>query len=168
MAQLVERSVLIPEVHSSNPVIGKNLYWTFTVNCIEKTKIKKKRPGMAHKKTIIVSTHRPLLLLNTVIFGKTKTQHLIKGSLYQMTLFWGQNFLFGPQLQHENIFLRIFWTIGNKKEKERERLCPPVIPFNVQIFFLFSSLTHAIIWCFSLAPIFILFTSILRCGVIRW
>jgi len=28
--------------------MGKNLYKTFTVNCIEKTKIKKKRPGMAH------------------------------------------------------------------------------------------------------------------------
>ena len=31
----------------------QNLYWTlFTVNCIEKTKIKKKRPGMAHLKKI--------------------------------------------------------------------------------------------------------------------
>ena len=27
--------------------IGNTLYWTFTVNCIEKTKIKKKRPWMA-------------------------------------------------------------------------------------------------------------------------
>ena len=53
VAQLVERSLPIPEVHGSNPVISKNLYRTFTVNCIEKTKIKKKRPGMAHffKKT---------------------------------------------------------------------------------------------------------------------
>ena len=32
----------------SNPVIDKKLYRTFNVNCIEKTKIKKKRPGMAH------------------------------------------------------------------------------------------------------------------------
>ena len=48
MAQLVERSLPIPEVRSLNPVIGKNLFWTFTVNCIETTKIKKKRPGMAH------------------------------------------------------------------------------------------------------------------------
>ena len=50
VAQLVERSLPIPEVRGSNPVIGKNLlilnicilstvYW--------KTKIKKKRPGMA-------------------------------------------------------------------------------------------------------------------------
>ena len=48
VAQLVERLLPIPEVRGSNPVIGKNLYRTFTVNCIEKTKIKKKRPGMAH------------------------------------------------------------------------------------------------------------------------
>ena len=38
----------IPEVCGLNPVISKHLYWTFTVNCIEKTKIKKKRPRMAH------------------------------------------------------------------------------------------------------------------------
>ena len=48
VAQLVEWSLSIPEVRSSNPVIGKILYWTFTVNCIEKTKIKEKRPGLAH------------------------------------------------------------------------------------------------------------------------
>ena len=44
----VERSIPIPEVRGSNPVIGKKIYCTFTVNCTEKTKIKKKRPGMAH------------------------------------------------------------------------------------------------------------------------
>ena len=51
MAQLVERSLLIPKVRGSNLVIGK-IYvgHLFTVNCIEKTKIKKKRPGMAHLK----------------------------------------------------------------------------------------------------------------------
>ena len=48
VAQLVEWSLLIPEVRSSNQVIGKYSYWTFTENCIEKTKIKKKRTGMAH------------------------------------------------------------------------------------------------------------------------
>ena len=47
VAQLVGWSLPIPEVRCSNPVIGKNLYQTLTVNCIEKTKIKKKRPGMA-------------------------------------------------------------------------------------------------------------------------
>ena len=41
MAQLVERSLLTPEVRSSNSVIGK----IYTDNCIEKTKIK--MPGMA-------------------------------------------------------------------------------------------------------------------------
>ena len=43
VAQLVEQLLPILEVCSSNPVIGKNLNWTFTVNCIEKTKIKEKR-----------------------------------------------------------------------------------------------------------------------------
>ena len=37
------------EVRGSNPV---NLYLTFTLSCIEKTKIKKKRPGMAHFITV--------------------------------------------------------------------------------------------------------------------
>ena len=53
MAQLVEQSLPIPEVRSSNPVIGKNyLYRPFVSYqlCIEKTEIKKKRPGMAHFK----------------------------------------------------------------------------------------------------------------------
>ena len=48
VAQLVERLLPIPEVRGSSPVIGKKLYRIFTVNCVEKTKIKKKRPGMAH------------------------------------------------------------------------------------------------------------------------
>ena len=52
MAQLAELSLPIPEVYSSNPFIGKflkNIY--FTVKCIEKKQIKKKRPRMAHSKT---------------------------------------------------------------------------------------------------------------------
>ena len=60
MAQLVERSLPIPEVSSSNPVIGKiYIEHCFTVNCIEKTKIKKKRPGTAHffKKNTITSLY---------------------------------------------------------------------------------------------------------------
>ena len=44
MAQLEEQSLSTPEVHGSNEVIDKNL---LTVNCLEKTKIKK-TPGMAH------------------------------------------------------------------------------------------------------------------------
>ena len=56
MTQLVEQSLLIPKVRGSNPVIGKKLYieHLFTVNCIEKTKIKKKEAGNLpfFKKTI--------------------------------------------------------------------------------------------------------------------
>ena len=49
VAQLVEQSLAIPEVHGSSPVIGK-IYseHLFTVNCIEKMNIQKKKPGMAH------------------------------------------------------------------------------------------------------------------------
>ena len=49
VAQLVERSPLTPEIRDSTPVIGK-LYTEhfFTVNCVEKAKMKKKTPGMAH------------------------------------------------------------------------------------------------------------------------
>ena len=43
MAQLVEWSLLIPEVRSSNPVIGKiYIEHLFTINCMEKTKINKR------------------------------------------------------------------------------------------------------------------------------
>ena len=47
MAQLIERSLPTPEVHGSNPVIGKpnNIYILYAVNCIEKTKIKKQVAG---------------------------------------------------------------------------------------------------------------------------
>ena len=52
VAQLVEWSLPTPEVSDSNPVMGKLLYQTLnclpTVNCIETTKINKKRPRMAH------------------------------------------------------------------------------------------------------------------------
>ena len=55
MAHLVERSLLIPEVRVSTPVIGKiyieHLFvYLFIIICFEKTKINKKRPGMAHLK----------------------------------------------------------------------------------------------------------------------
>ena len=54
MAQLVEQLLPIPEVLGSSHW-EKKLYieHLFAVNCIEKTKIKKKRPGMAHLKKII-------------------------------------------------------------------------------------------------------------------
>ena len=45
VAQLVERTLPIPEIRASNPDIGKIL----PTNCtVEKTKIEKKRPGLAH------------------------------------------------------------------------------------------------------------------------
>ena len=46
VAQLANRSLLTPEVRGSNPVIGEVLL--NIVNSFEKTKIKKKRLGMAH------------------------------------------------------------------------------------------------------------------------
>ena len=48
----------IPEVRCSNPVIAKiYIEHLFTVNCIQKTNIKKKRPGMAHyKKQLMLFT----------------------------------------------------------------------------------------------------------------
>ena len=57
MDQLVEQLHLIPEVCGSTPVIGKiyieHLFISlFIINCIEETKINKKRPGMAHFKKI--------------------------------------------------------------------------------------------------------------------
>ena len=49
VAQLVERLLAIPEVRGSNPVIDKTyIEHLLTVNCIEKTKIKKTRSGMVH------------------------------------------------------------------------------------------------------------------------
>ena len=78
VAQLVEQLLPIPEVRSSNPVIGNKLYWTlFSVNCIEKTKInkrgwewpikkRKKRPGIAH------------FLKRTDQISKEKTKNVFK------------------------------------------------------------------------------------------
>ena len=40
VAQLVEQLLVIPEVCSSNPVIGKFYITEITVNCIKKTKMK--------------------------------------------------------------------------------------------------------------------------------
>ena len=45
VAQLAEQSLPAPEIRSSKPVVGN---FVFNDDCIEKTKIKKKRPGMAH------------------------------------------------------------------------------------------------------------------------
>ena len=60
VAQLVERSLPIPEIHGLNPDIGKIL----STNCpIEKMKIKKKRPGLAHLKKPMTTTKPALFVL---------------------------------------------------------------------------------------------------------
>ena len=61
VAQLVERSLAILEVRGSNPFNGKiYIEHLFTINCIEKTKIKKKGPGMSHlKKIFYLPNKRP-------------------------------------------------------------------------------------------------------------
>ena len=49
VAQLVEQSLPTPKIRGSNPVIGKIVSTKYSPNCIiEKTKIEKKRIGMAH------------------------------------------------------------------------------------------------------------------------
>ena len=65
VAQLVEQLLPTPEIRGLNPNIGIVLF----SNCklqIENTKIKKKRPGMAHVKKSsmkpIISTRGPVLL----------------------------------------------------------------------------------------------------------
>ena len=54
----------------------QNLLWTFTVNCTVKTKIKKKRPRMAHLKKIlqfrIVHQLLQFLLMLMAVFNSTK------------------------------------------------------------------------------------------------
>ena len=53
VVQVVERSLLTPEIRGSNPIIGKVLYAKFSTNCnIEKMKIKKRgRERPIFKKT---------------------------------------------------------------------------------------------------------------------
>ena len=57
MAQLVEQLLPIPEVRGSRSVIGQPLYWTFTVNCVEKTKIKKRGLEWPTKKHYYLLLH---------------------------------------------------------------------------------------------------------------
>ena len=48
VAQLAERLHPIPEIRGSNPVIDKILYWTYWLETVEKTNIKKKEAGIGH------------------------------------------------------------------------------------------------------------------------
>ena len=53
MTQLVDQLLSTPEVPGLNPNIGKIYFDHFlNVNRIERTKIKKKRPGMSNFKTL--------------------------------------------------------------------------------------------------------------------
>ena len=57
VVQLAERSLPTPEIRSSNPDIGNEIYQTYlSVNCYhEKTKIKIKASGMNLKKNIVAA-----------------------------------------------------------------------------------------------------------------
>ena len=100
VAQLVERSPPTPEIHGTNPVIGKLLsvlFYLFNVNCVEKTKIYKKRQGMAHLKNKcankiknIQPNSQPISANNPPSIG-TKYAHLNRLVLVSVTRF-GRNF----------------------------------------------------------------------------
>ena len=56
MAQWVGRSLVKPAIRGSNLAISRfDLLSTVLNNCIEKTKIKKKRHGLVHLKTIVLT-----------------------------------------------------------------------------------------------------------------
>ena len=81
-AHLTEQLHLIPEVCCSNPVIGEFSKSTvFTVNCIEKSKIKKKRPRMANSyrsNVFFKMGHpRPLFRLFSDFFKQTNIKFTI-------------------------------------------------------------------------------------------
>ena len=71
---MVERSLAIPEIRCSNPVICKiYIEHLLTVNCIEmtkKTEIKKKRPGIAHWKKRKQLGYFLFFHLVTLVLGK--------------------------------------------------------------------------------------------------
>ena len=48
VAQLVEQLLPIPEICSSNPIIGKVYFLSTVINLYSKDENTEKRPGMAH------------------------------------------------------------------------------------------------------------------------
>ena len=110
VAQLVEQLLPNTEVPSSNRVIGNILYWTFTVNSIEKKKIKKKRPGMAHflKKVNFWSWRhvyrfefvKQFWLSKLFGDGKQKPEKVLRIRMLRTSKFWKQNF---DQICRQNI-----------------------------------------------------------------
>ena len=73
VAQLVEWSLPIPEVRGSNPVIGKNLYWTFYCQLYWKDENKEKEAGKGP-------------------FFKAKTLHQSFTAISQHNLRWVRKF----------------------------------------------------------------------------
>ena len=70
VAQLVERSLLIPEVRGSNPVIGK-IYWTFVYCQLywkDKNKEKSGREWPIYKNEFILGFLSPLLLRHLALY----------------------------------------------------------------------------------------------------
>ena len=64
MAQLVERSLPFPEVCSSNPVISKNLYWTFFCQLYWKDEKRKRNwDGPIFEKTFLAKYQIHFMLL---------------------------------------------------------------------------------------------------------
>ena len=63
MAQLVERLLTTLKVHSSNTIIGQNLYFPL-INCIEKTKISSKTgAGNGRKKLSLLTLRFAFMVL---------------------------------------------------------------------------------------------------------
>ena len=93
VAQLVERSLSIPKVCGSNPVISKKINWTFTVNCIEKTK-KAKESGkgpslnLLHSSVKDVSSIRRLTTFGNVFHFANKEKTVISKWVFTGIFFW--------------------------------------------------------------------------------
>ena len=59
VAQLAERSLPIPDIRGWNPVMSNILYWIYLLLTVQKTKIKKKRPGLSHLKKTVLEGFEP-------------------------------------------------------------------------------------------------------------
>ena len=84
VAQLVERSPPTPEIRSSYPVIGKTfIEHLLTVNCVEKTKIKKKEAGNSPLKKVEIFTLRNACLWSLILDTKRHKQILAFGREFE-------------------------------------------------------------------------------------
>ena len=122
VAQLVERLLPMPEVCSSNPVIGNNLYWTLTVNCIEKKKIKKKRSGTTHKNSCGSDGREVASYARGPRFESSR-QQTFKLDIYLLTLNCSEKTKIKkkrPRIAH---LKKYYWT-GNRWTKLQLEYCP--------------------------------------------